>query len=204
MQRSSWSASTKHLLTILKSQAQSFWNKLHHLYNVAVKDNGGAAAKELSSLLHLLQVHNELLLYENTGLRNTLTTKQKKIKKGKTLDLQQRKEFKSTAGLWSPRKIREAQARKSVKGEAEQVEKLKKSKTKQLQAAAALYKRQLAAAAKVAQETTKKVRNAEKAAKAERLAAARAQNSRKEMLQTLKNLYICPTARGQPHKRLYQ
>jgi hypothetical protein len=91
-----------------------------------------------------------------------------------------------------------------VKGEAEQVEKLKKSKTKQLRAAAALYKRQLAAAAKVAWEKTKKVRNAEKAAKAERLAAARAQNSRKEMLQTLKNLHICPTARGQHHKRLYQ
>jgi hypothetical protein len=38
-----------------------------------------------------------------------------------------------------------------------------------------LYKKQLAAEAKVAWEETKKKRNAEKAAKAERLAAARAQ-----------------------------
>jgi hypothetical protein len=38
-----------------------------------------------------------------------------------------------------------------------------------------LYKKQLAAAAKVAWKETKKERNAEKAAKAERLAAARAQ-----------------------------
>jgi hypothetical protein len=142
----------------------SSWNELHCLYNVAVKDNGGAAAKELSSPLHSLQVHNELLLHKNTGLCDALTTKQKRIKKGKTPNLQQRKEFKSTAVLWSPRKIREAQARKSMRGEAEQVEKLRKSETKQV-----------AAAAKVARAKTKKVRNAEKAAKAESLAVVGAQ-----------------------------
>jgi hypothetical protein len=60
----------------------------------------------------------------------------------------------------------------SVKEEEEQAEKLGKCKTKQLRAAAALYKKQLATAAKVAQEVTKKVRDAEKA---ERLVVARAQ-----------------------------
>jgi hypothetical protein len=154
---------------------RSSWNELHHLYDVSVKDNGGAAAKELSGALHSLQVHDELLLHENTGLRDALTTKQKRSKNDKTLDLQQRKELKSAAVFWSPRKIREARPRESVREEEEQAEKLRKSETKQLRVAAALYKRQLAAAAKVVREETKKVRGAEKAAKAERLAAARAQ-----------------------------
>jgi hypothetical protein len=65
--------------------------------------------------------------------------------------------------------------RESIREEEEQAEKLRKSETKQLRAAAALYKKQLAAAAKVAWKETKKERNAEKAAKAEMLAAARAQ-----------------------------
>jgi hypothetical protein len=134
----------------------SSWNELYRLYNVAVKDNGGAAAKELSGALHSLQVHNELLLHKNTSLCDALTTKRKRSKKGKTLNLQQRKEFKSAAVLWTPRKIREAQACKRVREEEEQAEKLRKSETKQLRAAAALYKKQLAAAAKVAWEETKR------------------------------------------------
>jgi hypothetical protein len=154
---------------------ESSWNELHCLYNVAVKGNGGAAAKELSGALHSLQVHNELLLHKNTGLCDALTTKWKRSKKGKTLDLQQCKEFKSVAVLWSPGKIRKARVRESIREEEEQAEKLRKSETKQLRAAAALYKKQLAAAAKVAWKETKKERNAEKAAKAEMLAAARAQ-----------------------------
>jgi hypothetical protein len=168
-----------------------FNNELYRLYNVAVKDNGGAAAKELSGALHSLQVHNELLLHKNTSLCDALTTKRKRSKKGKTLNLQQRKEFKSAAVLWTPRKIREAQACKRVREEEEQAEKLGKSETKQLRAAAALYKKQLAAAAKVAWEETKKERNAEKAAKAERLAAARAQKQQeRDAANTQKSLQL--------------
>ena len=33
---------------------RSSWNELHRLYDVALKDNGGAAVKELSSALHSL------------------------------------------------------------------------------------------------------------------------------------------------------
>jgi hypothetical protein len=169
----------------------SSWNDLHRLYNVAVKDNGGAAAKELSGALHSLQVHNELLLHENTGLRDALTTKRKRSKKGKTLDLQQRKEFKSAAVFWSPRKIREARARESVREEEEQAEKLRKSETKQLRAAAALYKKQLAAAAKVAREEAKEVKKKERDDKAARLAAARAQKQQeKEAANAQKSLQL--------------
>jgi hypothetical protein len=33
---------------------ESSWNELHRLYDVAIKDNSGAAAKELSSALYSL------------------------------------------------------------------------------------------------------------------------------------------------------
>ncbi|KAF1934552.1 hypothetical protein EJ02DRAFT_329523, partial [Clathrospora elynae] len=64
--------------------------------------------------------------------------KQKHAKKGKTLDLQQCKEFKSGAVLWSPRKVREAKVQESVREAEDEAEKLRKSETKQLRAAAAL------------------------------------------------------------------
>jgi hypothetical protein len=108
----------------------SSWKKLHCLYDFAVNDNGGAATKDLSGPFHSLQVHNELLLHENTGFRDALTIERKRSKKGKTLDLQQRKEFKSAAVSWSSRKIREALARESVREEEQQAEKLGKSETK--------------------------------------------------------------------------
>jgi hypothetical protein len=39
---------------------ETSWNKLHCLYNNAVKDTGSASAKELSGALHSLQVNNKL------------------------------------------------------------------------------------------------------------------------------------------------
>jgi hypothetical protein len=58
----------------------------------------------------------------------------------------------------------------------------------------------------VAREEAKRVRDTEKKAKAEKLAASRAQkNNRKERLKTLEKLYNYPKEiRKQPHPRLAQ
>jgi hypothetical protein len=64
-----------------------------------VKNTGSASAKELSGALHSLQVNNELYIYKIQDLRQSLTTKRKDGKKSKLLDLQQRKEFQSSAVL---------------------------------------------------------------------------------------------------------
>jgi hypothetical protein len=151
----------------------SSWNELHRLYNNAVKDTSSASAKELSGALHSLQVNNELYIHEIQGLRQSLTTKRKHGKKGKLLDLQQRKEFQSGAVLWSPRKVREVKARESVREAKEEAENIRKIETKELKAAAALYKKQIAVAAKVAREQAKEVKKKERDNKTARLAAAR-------------------------------
>jgi hypothetical protein len=72
-------------------------------------------ARKLSTSLHQLQVANELLRYENEGLKEALVIKRKRSKRGKPLDLQQRKEYHDGAIFWSPSKVREARFRESVK-----------------------------------------------------------------------------------------
>jgi hypothetical protein len=94
-----------------------------------VKDTAGDDAKRLSTSLHSLQVQNELLNHESQGLRAALVTKRKDTKKSKPLDLQQRQEYHGDAVFWSPRKVREARARESVKQREDEAEQLQKQKS---------------------------------------------------------------------------
>jgi hypothetical protein len=71
------------------------------------------------------------------------------------MDLQQRKEFHARSIFYSPRKVREARARETVKQQQEEAEKLRKSEVKELRASAALYKKQQLAARKVERERLK-------------------------------------------------
>jgi regulator of replication initiation timing len=86
------------------------WHEADCLLHQAI-DTLLSEAKKLSTLLHHLANKNELLTDENEGLRDVLSTKKKHNKKGKVLDLQQRKEYHGGAIFWSPRKKREAEAR---------------------------------------------------------------------------------------------
>jgi hypothetical protein len=113
-----------------------------------VRDGGRKSQEAVSSALHSLQVKNELLHYKNKSLCDALTTKKKHKKKSNTMDLQQCKEYQSSAVFWSPRKVREAQVRKGVKQQEAEEKKLQKSHRKELKAAAALYKKQQLAEAK--------------------------------------------------------
>jgi hypothetical protein len=69
--------------------------------------------------------------------------------------------------------VREAKAQESVRETEEEAENLRKIETKELEAATALYKKQMAAAAKVAREEAKEVKKKERNDKAAWLAAAR-------------------------------
>jgi hypothetical protein len=134
------------------------WNQLRKVFDAAVKDEADASTKELSASIHSLQVNNELLNHENEGLRQALTLKKKHKKKSKLLVLQQRQEYHGGAVFWSPRKVREARVRERVKQQQEEAEKLQKAQTKELKAAASLYKSKIAAEAKALRETAKEAR----------------------------------------------
>jgi hypothetical protein len=106
------------------------WRKLDRLVRVAVKDTQQEESKKLSLSLHHISVQNELLKHENEGLREALQHKKKHKKKGKPLDLQQRQEYHGGAVFWSPRKVREAKARETVREQEENKTKLQKARNK--------------------------------------------------------------------------
>ncbi|KAF1955928.1 hypothetical protein CC80DRAFT_563768 [Byssothecium circinans] len=135
---------------------ESDWRQMDRLIRSAIKDKG---AKEL---------------------KEALTAKEKHKKRGKPLDLQQREEYHGGAVFWSPRKIREARARETVKQREEHEEQLAKANRKELAAAAKLYREQQAQERRVAREAAKVVREREKAEKeAARAARIEAQNTKR-------------------------
>jgi hypothetical protein len=73
------------------------YNDLRKLFNAAVPDKLKVKAKQLSTLLHSLQVNNELVHHENWKLKDAVTTKQKYKKKSTPLQLQQPEKFRSRA-----------------------------------------------------------------------------------------------------------
>jgi hypothetical protein len=170
---------------------RSSWRELHHLLDDAVEGGSGRSAEAVGVALHSLQVLNELLHHENKGLRTSLSTKKKRNNKSNTMDLQQRKEFQSSAVFWSPRKVREARVREDMKQQEAEEGNLQKSQRKELKAAAALYKKQQLAEAKVERERIKEVKKKEREDKAKRLAASRAEKQRqKETENTQKALQL--------------
>ena len=93
----------------------SDWRRFERLVKVAAKDINDQEAKKLSRSFHSISVQNELLKHENRGLREALASKKKGQKRSRPLDLQQRKEYHGGSVFWSPRKVREARVRQTVK-----------------------------------------------------------------------------------------
>lgn len=113
--------------------SESDWRKMRELIRVAIKEGAEDEAKKLSLRLHRLQVQNELLRYENEGLKESLVTKKKHDKHSKPLDLQQREEYHGGAVFWSPGRVREARTRQTIKEREEKEEQHQKSQRKEQQ-----------------------------------------------------------------------
>jgi hypothetical protein len=156
-----------------------------------VVDGASKSSQKLKAALHSFQVQNELLHYENNGLRAALTVKKKHCKKNRPLDLQQRKEYHGGAVFWSPRKVKEAEARQVVKQREAESQIFYKTQQKELKAAAALYKKQQLEEARKAREIDKERKKQEQKAKAERLVMTRLEKQhQKDAANTQKALQL--------------
>ena len=142
------------------------WRKMDRVIRSAVKDQSGKDTQKLRRSLHHLSVQNELLHHDIDGLRQALSAKEKREKKSKALDLQQRKEYHSRAVFWSPRKVREARVRQSIKEQEDKEQQLQKAETVELRKAAKVYKEKIAEEKRIAREAAKVAREKEKAEKA--------------------------------------
>lgn len=88
------------------------WSELRKIYDATVPNKEQVEAQQLKASLLSLQVQNELLHYENQGLQQAPTAREKHNDKRKTIDLQQREEYNGSAVFWSPRSSR-ARARET-------------------------------------------------------------------------------------------
>jgi hypothetical protein len=110
------------------------WRQMDCLVRAAVKDTLANTSQKLSQMLHQLQVQNKLLHYENSSLRDALTTKKQRKNLSKPLDLQRKEEYHGGATFWSPSKFKQAREREAEKQHREEQERLAKSNRKELQA----------------------------------------------------------------------
>jgi hypothetical protein len=163
------------------------WRKMDRLIQATVTDSQQDKAKKLRSSVHHICVQNELLKHENEGLKEALQYNQKHKKKGKALNLQQRQEYHGGAVHWSPRKLREAQAREAVREQDETEEKLQKARVKKQREEARLQRQVELEEKRVERQRLKEMREVERAEKAaERARKVEAQHQRKAIQQPQK------------------
>jgi hypothetical protein len=167
----------------------SDWRKMSRLVRSAVKDESSKEARRLSRSLHHISVQNQLLHHEIQGFKEALTVKRKHTKYGATLDLQQRREYHGGSVFWSPRKVREARVRQTVR-ERDKVElQLQKAEAARVRKVARLHKEELAQGKREAREATKAVRQHEKTERAKQAAERTRQREAQNTARVLKTLH---------------
>jgi hypothetical protein len=114
------------------------WRHMRSIAQSAVKGIESTEAKTLIHSLYGMQVEVDLKTFENEGLRYALEVRKTQRIKGKTLNLQQRKEYRGSAVMWSPRKFRESRVREAVRLQEEEKEEVQKKNRKEMKATAAL------------------------------------------------------------------
>jgi hypothetical protein len=149
----------------------SDWRKIERLVKVVARGINDKETKKLSRSLHSISVQNEPLKHELRGLREALASKKKGQKRSKPLDLQQRKLYHAGSVFWSPRKVREARVRQTVKEREERELQSQKAERAELKKADKLYKAGVLQEKRVARAKAKVASEQEKAEQA----ASRAQ-----------------------------
>ncbi|RAQ98850.1 hypothetical protein DDE82_008841 [Stemphylium lycopersici] len=164
--------------------SDSDWRKMDRFVRAAVTDSHQYEARKLRSSIHHLSVENELLKHKVGGLEEALQHKKKHKKKGKALDLQQRREYHGGTVHWSPRKLREARAREAVRERDETEKKLQKAQAKKQRKEAQLQRQVELEQRRVERQRLKEAREVERAEKAaERARKVEAQHQKKAIQQ---------------------
>jgi hypothetical protein len=120
---------------------ESDWRRLRQVVQSAVKKEAENQANQITQVLYCYQVQNDLLLTENKDLRKSLTTKKKRNKHGRKLDLYQEGENHGGAKWWLPRKFSKALEREEKRKATQEQERLEKAEIKELKASDTLFTR---------------------------------------------------------------
>jgi hypothetical protein len=106
------------------------FQRVQRLLRSAVKDPASKEARSLSHTIHKLQADKDITEYENEQPQDALQLQARHKKHSKPLNLQQRRNWRGGTVLWSPRKIREANARLAIKNREEEEERVAKARRK--------------------------------------------------------------------------
>jgi hypothetical protein len=87
--------------------AEDDWQRVKRSLHTAVVNIHQEESKKLSLKLHHFTISNQLLKHKNQGPREALLTRKKHQVKGKAPNHQQRQEYYSRGGWWSPQKLGE-------------------------------------------------------------------------------------------------
>lgn len=98
------------------------WRSIDRLYKRVVGEEESSDAKQLRHTLHALAARNSIVTAENKGLRGVIMEQNPSKKHRRTLRLQQNKNQRSDATLYSPRKVRAARL-EARNNEQQQLEK---------------------------------------------------------------------------------
>jgi hypothetical protein len=160
------------------------WITMERLIRSAVADKSSDQTKYLSTALHHLQVQNELLHYENKGLKAALNIKKKQKKHSKALPLGHSGEYHGGAVLYSPRTVQRARDQAAVIQQEEEEEHLQKLQRKKQREDAKLLKQLYMKEKREERERAKVVREKERAEKAAEKQRQQAERDLQKGIQT--------------------
>jgi len=150
------------------------WKQLSKLYDTAVADMTTVEAKQLKTSFHSLQTQNDLLHFENDGLRAALVTTKKRAKPSSTLQYREPEGSSGRAAFWSPRKLKEAKELRAAKLDQDAQEKLQKAEAREQKAIETTYKKAMADEAKARRKREHEEAKMAREARAKEAAVARA------------------------------
>jgi hypothetical protein len=122
----------------------SNWRKIDRRLKSLVDQRDNTIAQQLSQTIHHISITNQLLQEENKGLREALTTKKRKAKRGRPLPLDRSDSYHGGAVIWSPRSVQRARDRQQQLDQEKEQKQRQKAIQTEARKASQLLKARLA------------------------------------------------------------
>ncbi|KAL5472053.1 hypothetical protein PMIN07_012610 [Paraphaeosphaeria minitans] len=188
--------------------SNSDWGKFDRLLDAAINTGGGEEARKLSRTVHRVITQKLLLEQENQGLRDALSIKKNRLKRGRPLPLDQPDEDHTGGGavFRSPHSVQRARDRQHQKDIAEQQLQLQKSEQAEARQANKALKARLLQERRAARRAAQDARAKQRANQAtQRHLNQQAREARKQLQDSTKAARIGNTkASKQPHGEAVQ
>ncbi|KAF1363670.1 hypothetical protein EJ07DRAFT_73180, partial [Lizonia empirigonia] len=126
--------------TIVAAVDMGSWRSIQRLLSISVKDIDSIESKKLSEVVHNLQAQYQLQQDELLGLKQALTTKKKRNKPNRILELEKPQEDEGESQFFTPSKFDHARDLHTAKEQQKRDKEAEKVMNQQLRDANKAYK----------------------------------------------------------------